>query len=100
MPAVEDFSQQQEAIERSQRSALSSMSSTDDDDVYTFKGDRLLTADQLREHLAVRTLCLHKHRRVRARFVCIVTETATHSSHELFRGTHACSHIMAYHIRR
>ena len=54
VPAVEDFQQKQELIERSARTALSSFSSDDDDDVYTFKGDRLMTAEQLRQQLEVR----------------------------------------------
>jgi hypothetical protein len=52
VPAVEDFTQRQEQIERNQRVALTSMSS-DDEDEYVFKGDRLLTAEQLRDALTV-----------------------------------------------
>ena len=55
VPAVEDFQQKQELLERSAKTALSSFSSDDEDDVHMFKGDRLMTAEQLRQQLEVRS---------------------------------------------
>ena len=57
VPAVEDFSQKAELIERSGTRATSSMSSVDEDeDMLVFKGERLLTHEQLREGLKVCSL--------------------------------------------
>jgi hypothetical protein len=53
VPAVEDFTQKKEMIQRSENAALASVSSVDEADELVFKGERLLTADQLRDQLKV-----------------------------------------------
>ena len=58
VPAVEDFTQKQELLERGGTTAETSMSSIDDD-VLLFKGERLLTPDQLRDQLKARS-ALHQ----------------------------------------
>jgi hypothetical protein len=53
VPAVEDFTQKKEMIQRSVSAASASVSSVDEDDDLVFRGERLLTPDQLRDQLKV-----------------------------------------------
>jgi hypothetical protein len=64
VPAVEDFSQKQELLERGRAIALDSGSSLDEEEDLTFKGERLLTHQQLRDELRVCTSadCWHSCR--------------------------------------
>ena len=99
VPAVEDFQQKQELIERSARTALSSFSSDDDDDVYTFKGDRLMTAEQLRQQLEVRCTTYRSTDKIHAASLPVVSLDFVFAQHGTLTG-HQMMHLKrAYSLR-